>query len=186
MLVLFIVIGIPNVLFSWYWLAKDPGSMFLDRSAIQYIHRCSFCATDLLCKDRHNVRKCQQLLKVGISCLNLAVYMHGFVTHDIFPVADRDGRQGRIYPPPVRISFACNFRQKICKIIGWRAPLSTGKSRIRHCFLQSIRMQMFFFFKWFVNCGVGGGITKTSTVAKRHVVANRDSIAWTKHTDSGK
>ena len=30
------------------------------------------------------MRKCKQLLKVRISCLNLAVHLHGFGTHDIF------------------------------------------------------------------------------------------------------
>ena len=80
--------------------------MFLDRSAIQYIHRCSFCATDLLCKDRHNVRKCKQLLKVRMSCLNLAVYMHGFGTHDIFASGGSGVLRPRVTCPPlVQSSF---------------------------------------------------------------------------------
>ena len=85
--------------------------MFLDRSAIQYIHRCSFCAIDLLCKDIHNMGKCKQLLKVGISCLNLAVYMHGFVTHDIFS-SGASGVAGSHVPPRSNFfSFSCSFGQ---------------------------------------------------------------------------
>ena len=95
--------------------------MFLDRSAIQHIHRCSFCARDLLCKDIHNVRKCKQLLKVRISCLNLAVYMHGFGTHDIFPSGGSGvGRPQDHISPPVQNSFHfyAGFGKNVAKKIG--------------------------------------------------------------------
>ena len=94
--------------------------MFLDRSAIQYIHRCSFCVTDLLCKDIHNVRKCKQLLKVGISCLNLAVYIHGLGTHDIFSSGGSGGggrRQGHMSPPYPAFKILPIFMQFSAKML---------------------------------------------------------------------